>query len=145
MRLYELMYIVRPDLDDEEVNQAAEKVNGFITHGGGEVVKQSHWGKRKLAYEVDKMREGYYVLTNFNMDPTAISELERQLRISDTVFRYLLVRPDEDIDLTPEQEATAAPSAEAAPATAPETEVQPEPVAAGITEVEAPVGAQEES
>jgi small subunit ribosomal protein S6 len=96
MRDYELMYIVRPELDDEELHQAVERVNGLIAGNGGEVVKVSHWGRRKLAYEIDRQREGYYVVADLKLDPVSVPEIERNLQISDTVFRHLLVRPTDE-------------------------------------------------
>ena len=95
MPSYELMYIVKPDLDDEAVQQEIEKVNQLIQTNGGEVRKVTPWGKRRLAYSVGNRREGHYVVAEFNLEPTKVQEMERVLKISDTVFRHLLVRQDE--------------------------------------------------
>jgi small subunit ribosomal protein S6 len=116
LRDYEILYIVRPELDDDQLNQAVERVNALIANVGGEHVKTDVWGKRRLAYEVDRLREGYYVLTDFKVDPERVPEMESTLKISDTVFRHLIVRkPAKAATAT----ATAAAPAAAAPAPAP--------------------------
>jgi small subunit ribosomal protein S6 len=92
---YELMYIVKPELDDQAVQQEIEKVGQLIQTNGGQVKKVTPWGKRRLAYSVKDQREGYYVVQEFDLDQSKIAEVERVLKISDTVFRHLLVRQDE--------------------------------------------------
>lgn len=95
MSPYELMYIVKPELDDQGVQQEIEKVGQLIQTNGGQVKKVTPWGKRRLAYSVKDQREGYYVVQEFDLDQSKIAEVERVLKISDTVFRHLLVRQDE--------------------------------------------------
>ena len=95
MRNYEAMYVLRPDLDEEQVNAAIEKFSEIITKNGGEVTKVEQWGKRRLAYEVQKLREGFYVLCNFAADTELPKELERNFKISDQVIRYLVIREGE--------------------------------------------------
>ncbi|TMF56237.1 MAG: 30S ribosomal protein S6 [Chloroflexi bacterium] len=96
MRLaYELMYIVRPELDDDAVQQEIEKVSQLIQTNGGQVKKITPWGKRRLAYTVKDQREGHYVVAEFELDRGRVQEVERVLKISDTVFRHLLVRQEE--------------------------------------------------
>ena len=95
MRKYEAMYVLRPELDDEKVNAAIEKFSGIITANGGEVTKVDQWGKRQLAYEIQKVREGYYVLCYFDADTELPKELERNFKISDDVIRYLVIREGE--------------------------------------------------
>jgi small subunit ribosomal protein S6 len=92
---YELMYIVKPELDDQAVQQEIEKVGQLIQTNGGQVKKVTPWGKRRLAYTVKDQREGYYVVAEFDLDQARVHEVERLLKISDTVFRHLLVRQDE--------------------------------------------------
>lgn len=89
MRKYEVMYIIRPDVDEEAVKAAVEKFQNIITNGG-EVTKSDFMGKRRLAYEINKFRDGYYVLVNFNSEPAVVAELERVMKISDEVIRYLI-------------------------------------------------------
>ena len=92
MRDYEALYILRPDMTDEDYTAAVEKFNALIQANGGEVVKTDVWGKRKLAYEIEKLREGYYVLVTFKAEPELPQELERNFRITDSVLRYLVTR-----------------------------------------------------
>ncbi len=92
---YELMYVVKPELDDEGVQQEIEKVNQLIQTNGGQVRKVTPWGKRRLAYSVSHQREGHYVVAEFDLDRSRVQEVERVLKISDTVFRHLLIRQDE--------------------------------------------------
>jgi small subunit ribosomal protein S6 len=95
VRDYELMYIVRPDLDDEALHTVTESVDALIAGLGGSVGKTTLWGKRRLAYEVDRLRDGHYVITLLQLDGERVTDLERALTIHDTVFRHLLVRRDE--------------------------------------------------
>jgi small subunit ribosomal protein S6 len=94
MRSYELMLVVRPE--DETVNQAlVEKVQSLITDNGGTVDKLDPWGKRRLAYEIDRNKEGYYTVVNFQGEPKVAHELDRVLKITDSVVRFIIVRPGE--------------------------------------------------
>lgn len=95
MRAYELMYIIRPDLEEEATAAVIEKYNQLIADNQGEVENSSRWGKRRLAYEVKDYREGLYVLVNFKGLPATINELERILKISDEVIKYLITRKEE--------------------------------------------------
>ncbi|TMD40375.1 MAG: 30S ribosomal protein S6 [Chloroflexi bacterium] len=95
MSPYELMYIVKPELDDQAVQQEIERVSQLIQTNGGQIKKVTPWGKRRLAYSVKDQREGYYVVEEFDLDQAKVTEVERVLKISDTVFRHLLVRQDE--------------------------------------------------
>jgi small subunit ribosomal protein S6 len=89
------MFIVKPELDDQAVQQEIDKVGQLIQTNGGQVKKVTPWGKRRLAYTVKDQREGYYVVEEFDLDQSKVAELERVLKISDTVFRHIVVRPDE--------------------------------------------------
>ena len=95
MSAYELMYIVKPELDDQQVQQEIEKVGQLIQTNGGQVKKVTPWGKRRLAYTVKDQREGHYVVEEFDLDQAKVQEVDRVLKISDTVFRHLLVRQEE--------------------------------------------------
>jgi small subunit ribosomal protein S6 len=88
------MFIVKPELDDEQVATATDRVHQLVVANGGNVTKTAAWGKRRLAYRVGPFREGHYVVSNFDIGSDKIMELERVLKISDTVFRHLLVRRD---------------------------------------------------
>lgn len=89
MRKYELMYIIRPDVEQEAVQALVEKFQGVISNGG-EITKHEVMGKRRLAYEIKKLREGIYVLVNFTAEPAVVAELDRQLKIADEVIRHLV-------------------------------------------------------
>lgn len=91
MRKYEVMYIVRPDLEQEAVQAVVEKFQGIIQNGG-EITKHDVMGKRRLAYEINKIRDGVYVLVNFTATPDVVAELERIMKISDEVIRYLITK-----------------------------------------------------
>lgn len=96
MRDYELMYIVRPNLADDEIAPVVERVTNYIATLGGQVkdVNQTApWGRRRMAYNIENFQDGYYVVTNLLLDPTQSSELERSLRLSDDILRHILVRP----------------------------------------------------
>ncbi|NPA92834.1 MAG: 30S ribosomal protein S6 [Chloroflexi bacterium] len=95
MRNYEIVFIVHPDLDENALNETVEKVKGWITAEGGEITKVEPWGKRKLAYAIRKRREGYYILIEANMPPTAVAPLERKMRLHEPIMRYLVTRTDE--------------------------------------------------
>lgn len=94
MRNYELMFIVRPDLDETSFKDLVQKVSGWITEAGGMISKTDIWGKRKLAFPIRKQNEGQYVLLNVQMAPTFGSALERNLRFQEQILRFLLTIVD---------------------------------------------------
>ena len=101
VRDYELMYIVRPDADDDALRAAVESVRTLVEGQGGEVRKTTMWGKRRLAYEVKHLRDGHYVIVEMRLDGARVANVERALRIHDSVFRHLLVvqeAPSADIE-----------------------------------------------
>ncbi len=95
MSRYETMFIMKPDLSDEQYDSLVEKFKGILEGQQAEVTNIHRMGRRRLAYEVKKLREGYYVLINYNGAPAATDELERNFRISDDVIRYLIIKEDE--------------------------------------------------
>jgi small subunit ribosomal protein S6 len=95
MHNYEFTFIVHPDVEDEGMTGVVEKVSQFITTGGGQVTDVNHWGRRRLAYPIRRQREGYYVLMHVQLDPQSINELERNLKLTEEVIRYLLVRVED--------------------------------------------------
>ena len=91
---YELTFIVRNDPNEESINTAITQVQAWVEANSlGQVTKIDRWGRRKLAYEIDKQRDGFYVLMNAEIDPQNLPELERNLKLSPDVLRYLLIRP----------------------------------------------------
>jgi small subunit ribosomal protein S6 len=97
MRIYEELFIVKPDAPEEDMDAFIEQISGLIANSGGAVDKVEKWGKRRLAYRVDKFREGSYVLLQFSAPAESVKELERRLRVSDLVIKFLTVRIDETL------------------------------------------------
>ena len=95
MRIYEELFIVRPDATDEEIDPFIEQMKTIITSAGGTIDKTEKWGIRKLAYRVAKRDEGYYILLQVTSDPDAVKEMERRMRVSDLVMKSITVRIDE--------------------------------------------------
>lgn len=95
MRKYETIFILNPDLEQEQTQSAIEKVKEIITQGNGEILKFEDWGKRKLAYQVRKKSKGHYILIHFSGTPTLLSELERNYRVMDSIIKFIIVRLDE--------------------------------------------------
>src|SRR5690242_8712514 len=94
MRIYEELFIIKPDTPEEEIDQFIEQMKSVVTTAGGSMDKVEKWGKRRLAYRVDKYREGAYVLVQFSAAPETVKEFERRLRVSDLVIKFLTVRID---------------------------------------------------
>ncbi len=88
MRKYESMLVFDPELTEDQAVKENQTFLDLVKEEGGEIVETAKWGKRKLAYEIKKKREGYYFVNNYQFDPTKIEELERHLRISEPVLRY---------------------------------------------------------
>jgi small subunit ribosomal protein S6 len=91
MRQYELMVIVHPDVAEDGLANTVDTIREWAS-AAGEVVKIDNWGRRRFAYPIRKLAEGNYILLNLNLEPTAVAELERNLRLSEEVLRHLLVR-----------------------------------------------------
>jgi len=91
MRLYETVFILDPKLEENEVSEEIGKVRDLITRLGGEIVKVEEGGKRKLAYEIKRNKEGYYVLIVFRSDPSCIAEIERSYRLNEKVLRHIII------------------------------------------------------
>lgn len=91
---YEVMFIAKP-LEDAEVDPIVELVSNLITKNGGNIEKVDRWGKRHLAYPVKKQADGYYVLINFEAEPDVIKEIDRVIKIHDTILKHLIVRVEE--------------------------------------------------
>ena len=97
MRIYEELFVVRPDATEEEVDPFIEQLKSVITHGGGSLDKTEKWGIRKLAYRVIKYNEGQYILLQFNAQPETVKEIERRMRVADFVLKFITVRIDEKL------------------------------------------------
>jgi small subunit ribosomal protein S6 len=156
-RTYEVMFIVRPDVEEAELDKLIETFSGYVTTGGGTVKTTEKMGRRRLAYTVRKFNDGFYILLVVDAPASLISEIERRLRVSEQVIKFITVRMDEEDkrvakikahrDAHVKRSALPQVSAEAAAASpeptaaaakpAPETVAAPEPVAAAEEPAEA--------
>jgi small subunit ribosomal protein S6 len=144
-RLYEVMFIVRPDVEDEEADKLIESLSATVKNGGGVVKSAEKLGRRKLAYQVRKFNDGNYILLTLEANGAVVLELERRLRVTEQVIKFITVRMDEEEKrlakvkalrgvrrkMSSEPAPAAAPAA--APATASATAAEPaEPVQASV-------------
>src|SRR6266566_2459156 len=95
MRVYEELFIVKPDAPEEEVDAYIGQIKDLITNGNGTIDKADKWGTRKLAYRVQKYKEGIYILLQFSSSPELVKEVERRMRVTDMVIKFITVRIDE--------------------------------------------------
>ncbi len=105
MRRYETIFIASPTLTDEQADELVRQFEGIIAEQGGELLKTEKWGRKKLAYEVQKFSEGYYTLFDMNAGPNLIAELERRFRNHDSVIKHLSVRMDDQAKAAERQKA----------------------------------------
>jgi small subunit ribosomal protein S6 len=98
MRNYEIIFIVRPDATEEDVDKLISQMEGVATGAGGKIEKVEKMGRRRLAYRVAKQREGIYILFRVQGSGDTVKEFERRLKVMDTVIKYMTVRIDEDLE-----------------------------------------------
>ncbi len=122
MRHYETTYILRPNLGEDQFTEIIERTNAIVTDDGGAIIDIDRWGIKKLAYEIKKEAQGYYVYMNFAAHGTTVSEIERIFRIDDRLLRYLTIKLADAIDEAGVNEAIEKIAARAAAAEAVETE-----------------------
>lgn len=103
--IYETMYILRPDIGEELLDQTIEKYQAILSEQGGEQIEIQHRGKRRLAYEMQKCREGIYIQMNYQAPGTCVAVLERAMRLSNEVIRYLTIK--QEVHDTPESPVEA--------------------------------------
>ncbi|MEM6868526.1 MAG: 30S ribosomal protein S6 [Cyanobacteria bacterium P01_F01_bin.3] len=113
--LYETMYILRPDLGDEAVDQAISRYQDMLTEAGATDLETQHRGKRRLAYEINRHREGIYIQMNYAAPGTAIAPMERAMRLSEEVIRYLTILFEEPSEESERDEMDSSPAESAAP------------------------------
>ena len=94
MRRYELMVILDPNLDERTVQPSLDQFLGVVRNDGGSIEKVDVWGKRRLAYEIDKKAEGFYAVVDLNAEPATVKELDRQMGLSESVLRTKVLRPE---------------------------------------------------
>lgn len=97
MRTYELVFISSPNSTEEDIAKLTSQVEHAVTDRGGKITKIEPWGRRKLAYRIDKFDEGIYTLVHIEGSGNEIAEAERRLRVNDSVIRYMSIRTDEDL------------------------------------------------
>lgn len=95
-RTYEIMFIVRPDIEEAEIDKIVETFSGYVTNGGGTVKQTEKMGRRRLAYTVRKFNDGFYILLIVESPASLIHEIERRLRVSEQVIKFITVRTDEE-------------------------------------------------
>ncbi|MDE8157602.1 30S ribosomal protein S6 [Erysipelothrix rhusiopathiae] len=95
MRKYEVMYIVKPTLDEEARTAVIAKIHAILTDNGATIDEVNEWGLRELAYEIEDFKKGYYVVTQFTSGDEAVNEFNRLTRINNDVIRHMIVRQDE--------------------------------------------------
>ncbi|ALC83184.1 MULTISPECIES: 30S ribosomal protein S6 [Bacillus] len=95
MKKYEVMYIIRPNVDDESKKAVIERFSTVLTTNGAEITGTKDWGKRRLAYEINDFREGFYQIVNVQADAAAVQEFDRLAKISDDIIRHIVVKEEE--------------------------------------------------
>ncbi len=156
MRSYELMYILDPNLDEDASGVLMGKIEDLMNKQGVEIEKTEPWGKRRLAYSIKGHRDGNYILSYLKAEPTAISEMERRLRVTDGILRFLTVRMDEQQAKLERRKARIAEKGEARrqrkatriasqPAVAPEAQAKAKPEAQAKAKPEAQAEAKPEA
>ena len=94
MNSYERLYIVKADMEEEARTALISRFSDLIVNNGGEIVETDEWGKRRFAYPINYINEGYYVLVNFKAQPTVIAEVERNFRITEDTIRFMCIKKD---------------------------------------------------
>jgi small subunit ribosomal protein S6 len=148
MRRYECVVILDHELPDDDIKNFTEKYTQLIKASSGEVIKIEDWGIKRLAYLVKKREKGRYILIDFVGLPSLIAEMERQLKISDEVMKYLSVKLEDTVDLeafkAAKEAPPAEPTAEAAPETAPPVEAEAAPAQEAVEPAAEPAAEPEE-
>lgn len=94
MKKYEVMYIIRPNIEDEAKKALVERFNGILTENGAELSDSKEWGKRRLAYEINDFRDGYYQLVKVTAPAVAVEEFTRLAKISEDIIRHIIVKDE---------------------------------------------------
>ena len=140
MRHYETIFIVHPDLSEEETTVVVDKFSGLLADGGAFMVKEDHWGRRRMAYIVKKQNKGYFVRFEYGADSAAVAEMERIFKIDEQIIRFLTVKMADDFDLEAQRIAKAEAEAKAAA----DAKVREEEAAARAAKAEVEAKAREE-
>ncbi len=102
MPIYESIFIINPNITDEETANVIKKMQDVVAKQGGEMLKYEDWGKKKLAYEIKKHKRGHYAFFQFKAAPAAVSELERTYKLTDSVIKFLTVKLEKELRTKPE-------------------------------------------
>lgn len=116
MRHYETLFIINPEISDEETDAVVEKYSGILTEGGAFIGLVDKWGRRRLAYTVKKFNKGFYVLFDYGATPEPVAEMERLFKIDDNVIRFLTVKQGDKYDMEAAKAALEAKAAKQAQA-----------------------------
>ena len=147
MNRYETIFIINPDLGEDEVQNVVTKFTGIISSQNGVQLKLEDWGRRRLAYKIEKFSQGYYILADFAGMPAGVAELERNLKIDDRIIRFLSVKTGENVNVEALQTEIAAkskPPVEAAATPEPVVEeAGPQPVSEATASAEEGVAVAE--
>jgi small subunit ribosomal protein S6 len=95
MRKYEIMYIIRPNIEEDAKKALVERFNTILTDNGAELTEAKEWGKRRLAYEINDFRDGYYMLLKVNAESAATQEFDRLAKISEDIIRHMVTKEEE--------------------------------------------------
>ncbi|HDX9578773.1 30S ribosomal protein S6 [Bacillus cytotoxicus] len=95
MKKYEIMYIIRPNMEEEAQKALVERFAGVLTENGAEIINTKDWGKRRLAYEINDLRDGFYMILNVNSNTEAVKEFDRLAKISEDIIRHIVVKDEE--------------------------------------------------
>ncbi|ASS89661.1 30S ribosomal protein S6 [Bacillaceae bacterium ZC4] len=95
MRKYEIMYIIRPNIEEDAKKELVERFNGILVNNGAEITEVKEWGKRRLAYEIKDFRDGIYMILNVQASPQAVEEFNRLARINEDILRHIIVKEEE--------------------------------------------------
>ncbi len=95
MKKYEVMYIIRPNIEDEAKKALVERFNNVLSDNGAELNESKEWGKRRLAYEINDFRDGYYMLLKVNSEAAAVQEFDRLAKISEDIIRHIVIKKED--------------------------------------------------
>ena len=124
-RDYELRFILNPEVSEEEIRSLLDRIELIVANYGGQIFKVNHWGRRRLAYPIERHRDGYYIFIDMILTPETVTEIERTLRVSEKVFRHMMKRRDPKTVQKEREARAAAAAAQAEAASQPEAPATP--------------------
>jgi len=124
-RDYELGFILNPEVSEDEIRSLLDRIEQIVANYGGQIFKVNQWGRRRLAYPIERHRDGYYIFIDMTLTPETVTEIERTLRVSETVFRYMMKKRDPKVVQKEREARAAAAAAQAEAASQPQTPATP--------------------